>query len=173
MLSKNEADLLYPLVGTEDSVGDVALGGVSPIGDPAMASFTKSSLLNFAFDDSKSKSVVGTSFAGAPRDCPPPLAPRPLVWVKPAPPGCLGARIGSVVLISLTFLVKLSTAFPFVCPAGGNFAIAAATAAVAACVAAAILAVVSSTGLAAGTMLPDWVRGGDLLAAGLCSGITG
>jgi hypothetical protein len=35
----------------------------------------------------------------------------------------------------LTFLVKLSTALPFVCPAGGSFAIAAATAAVAASVA--------------------------------------
>jgi hypothetical protein len=169
MLSKNEVDLLYPLVWTADSVGDVASGGFSPIGEPAMASLTKSSLLNLAFDDSKSKSVVGTSFVGATLDCPPPLPPRPLVWTNPAPPGCLGARIGSVVLISLTFLVKLSTALPFVCvcPAGGSFAIAAATAAVAACVAAIILAALSSAGLAAGTALPCCMRGGDLLAAGL------
>ena len=160
---------MYPLVGTADSVGDVASGGVSPIGDPAMASLTKSSLLNLAFDDSKSKSVAGTSFVGADLDCAPPLPPRPLLWANPAPPGCLGARIGSLVLISLTFLVKLSTAFPFacVCPAGGSLAIAAATAAVAACVAAAIRAAVSSTGLVAGTALPGCMRGGDLFTTGL------
>lgn len=38
----------------------------SPSGEPdAIASFTKSCLLNFALDDSKSKSVVGTSIFGA------------------------------------------------------------------------------------------------------------
>jgi hypothetical protein len=68
ILSKNEADLLYPVEGAADSVGDVASGVFSPTGDPAIASLTKSSLLNLALADSKSKSVVGTSFAVAPRD---------------------------------------------------------------------------------------------------------
>jgi hypothetical protein len=49
---------------------------------------------------------------------------------------------------------------------------AAATASAAALVASFKFAGVSA-GLEAGTVFPGWMLGGDLLAAGLCSGITG
>jgi hypothetical protein len=96
-----------------------------------MASLTKSCLLNLALDDAKSKSVSGTSTFALVFRAPP--RPRPLPGAKPpVDPGCLGARIGSFVLISLTFLVKLSMAFPLAWLRAGSLAIAAATAAVAA-----------------------------------------
>ena len=136
MLSQKDVDLLYPATGASGSVGE-ATGPSSARGDPAIASFTRSCLLNLAFADSKSKSTSGTSTfwfvcLAPPRPRPPLPGANPL---PPALPGCLGARIGSLVLISLTFLVRLSMGVPFACPAGGNLAIAAATAAVAAWVA--------------------------------------
>ena len=73
MLSKKDDDLLYAFALPADPEGmllfrltedpfarpsvasDVEAGGVSPMGDEeAMASFTRSSLLNLAFADSKS-----------------------------------------------------------------------------------------------------------------------
>jgi hypothetical protein len=153
MLSKNDADLLYVatgiitfsvslLVPSGEVAEDPFVAGMSAeplMGDTeAMASLTRSCLLNFAFADSKSKSVAGTStFLLCEWLLPlnPPLPPLCVpVWLFVA--GCRDGRALSLVLISLTFFVRLSTASFPVCAfwpgAGGNLAIAAATAAVAA-----------------------------------------
>src|SRR3569833_153046 len=108
MLSKNDRDLLYASAGTAVLVLSLAPSrdplGASPSGEPAMASLTRSSLLNFALADSKSKSAAGTStLPGRP--------PRPRPPRVAEPP----ALAAAFTRISFTFLVRLSIGLPLGC----------------------------------------------------------
>lgn len=159
MLSKNDVVLLYATGTSVSAAGsrpDALPVGVSVTGEPTTASFTRSCLLNFAFDEAKSKSASGTStFAGR--------GPRA------RPPRVFGPVRVAFTRISLTLLVRLSIALP---PAGwpavgdSNLAIATATAALAACVASRRAATVAAAefGWSLGPLALPACPGGNVLA---------
>lgn len=110
-----------------------------PKGEPdAIASLTRSCLLNLALLVSKSKSVVGTSTGLTRSRLLGRLPPRPprCPAGKPPAPGWRGCLVLSSVRMSPTRLVKLSILASVGAAAEtGSLAIAAATAAAAVCVA--------------------------------------
>jgi hypothetical protein len=149
------SSLSSPLAWLSANASATGATEVSPIGDPvAIASLTKSCLLNLALEDSKSKSVVGTSIFGC-WGCPP-RPPRPPLPPRKAPVPCgRGWRL-CCSRIPSTFCARLLRGS--VAGAGPLFwtlslAMASATAAVASCVAFCCCAAVTAGGCDCGTVL--------------------